>query len=93
MQDNEKRFEQDIESHLLNSDEYRKLTMNGYDASFYKINGTDKVKLVIEGVLNRQECEELTSYLDKIRERVKDSKYGQVEPVVDLKFCHSKKRA
>jgi type I restriction enzyme R subunit len=33
MQDNEKRFEQDIESHLLNSSEYRKLTMNGYDVS------------------------------------------------------------
>lgn len=32
MQDNEKRFEEDIESHLLNN-EYRKLTMQGYDVS------------------------------------------------------------
>jgi type I restriction enzyme R subunit len=32
MQDNEKRFEDDIESHLTNNG-YRKLTMQGYDAS------------------------------------------------------------
>jgi len=32
MQDNEKRFEEDIESHLINN-EYRKLTMQGYDVS------------------------------------------------------------
>jgi type I restriction enzyme R subunit len=32
MQDNEKRFEEDIESHLTNNG-YRKLTMQGYDAS------------------------------------------------------------
>lgn len=32
MQDNEKRFEEDIESHLINH-EYRKLSMQGYDVS------------------------------------------------------------
>lgn len=32
MQDNEKRFEEDIESHLIKN-EYRKLTMQGYDVS------------------------------------------------------------
>lgn len=32
MQDNEKRFEEDIESHLINN-EYRKLSMQGYDVS------------------------------------------------------------
>ncbi|MCV2231216.1 DEAD/DEAH box helicase family protein [Acholeplasma manati] len=32
MQDNEKRFEEDIESHLINHD-YRKLSMQGYDVS------------------------------------------------------------
>jgi type I restriction enzyme R subunit len=32
MQDNEKRFEEDIESHLVKN-EYRKLTMQGYDVS------------------------------------------------------------
>ncbi|WP_208454253.1 hypothetical protein [Acholeplasma laidlawii] len=32
MKDNEKRFEEDIESHLINQ-EYRKLSMQGYDVS------------------------------------------------------------
>lgn len=33
MQDNEKRFEQDIESYLINQEGYRKLSMSGYDVS------------------------------------------------------------
>ncbi|MDD3130009.1 MAG: DEAD/DEAH box helicase family protein, partial [Candidatus Izemoplasmatales bacterium] len=33
MQDNEKRFEEDIESYLLNEEKYRKLSMSGYDVN------------------------------------------------------------
>lgn len=33
MQDNELRFEMDIETHLLNQESYRKLTMSGYDVN------------------------------------------------------------
>jgi len=77
MQDNEKRFEQDIESYLIKEEQYRKLSMSGYDVS----RGV-YLEILIEFIRNTQ-LKEWTRYEKYYGEEASNKLYRRLEDSIN----------